>query len=403
MRRAKREAAKASAEKQRAQRLARKEYQTNLRKHRVLVTQEKLAKNNRENKYGNLDSWSPFLRVVAKKTPKLLEKEYIDAVNRLEKMPQRRDIKDWKPKGKGKDTQFISLANHILAKYPTPKFLWSVFWEPDAERLVRYVERIAGGESFAKMCKGGEFPLALTKKQCHAFLQSTSDYTFMSALRRVQIHSRGGDQRLHAAWMTRQVGRHLGNKAEEAFWDSVLVWLARNPMLDLNQLGPLIDYISYRRNQDATFSMKGRSVLAMIRGMNEWHHELQTIREFKEHNYNPSGFKPGAYETKKREKGNFVIRRWTIAEILTSKQLAAEGKALSHCVYSYSHSIARGNVSIWSLSLNQEKMVTIEVSNSARRIVQARGKHNRQITAEEFRVIQKWAEGSGLEVGLYRW
>ena len=262
MKRAKRAAARASAEQQRAQRLARKLRVADEREHRALVTQEKLAKNNQENKYGKIDALDPFLRIVAKKTPKLMEPTYCNAVRLLENGPQRRDIHDWKPKGKGKETQFISLANHILAKYPTPKFLWSAFWGEDADRLVRYVERIAGGESFAKMCKAGEFPLALTKKQCHAFLQSTSDYTFMSALRRVQVQSHGGDQRLHTAWMTRNVGRHLGNKAEEAFWDSVLAWFAKNPMLDLNRLEPLIDYISYRRNQDATFSMKGRATMS---------------------------------------------------------------------------------------------------------------------------------------------
>jgi hypothetical protein len=203
--------------------------------------------------------------------------------------------------------------------------------------------------------------------------------------------------------MARDVGRTLKTKDEEVFWDSVLAWFAKNPMLDMNQLGPLIDYISYRRNNDADFSMKGRSALAMLRGLNEWHHELRMVRDFKEHNYTPSGFKTGVYETKKRINKSFVIQRWTIEEILTSKDLAAEGRAHKHCVYSYSSSIARGTISIWSMSLNKERMITIEVQNQSGMILQARGSHNRQMTAEEFRVLQKWANDNRLEIRLGFW
>jgi len=402
MKRAKREAAKRSAEALKAQRLAYKQRKANERANRQLVTEQRLAKDNKKSKI-DYNGLSTFQRTVAKKAPKLLEKDYIDAVKMLEQMVQRRNILDWKPKGKGKYTQFISLANHTLAQYSTPKFLWSAFWEPQAALLARFVERIAGGESFPKMCRNGEFPLPLTKKQCHAFLQTTSDYTFMSGLRKVQVQGHGGDTRLHAEWMARDIGRRLNGKDGEIFWDSVLAWFAKNPMLDLGQLGPLIDYISHRHGHDANFSMKGRSVLAMLRGMNEWHNELRLVREFKEHNYSPSGFKTGVYETKKRINRNFVVQRWTIEEILTSKDLAAEGRALKHCVYSYTSSIARGDVSIWSMSLNKERMITIEVRNLARQIHQARGSHNRQMTAEEFRILQKWANDNGLEVRLGFW
>jgi hypothetical protein len=111
-----------------------------------------------------------FLKEVERKTPKLLDKEYFEAIGILSRKSKIKPISDWVPKGKGKLTQFISLAEHLWSLYPVPKFLWSVFWEPDANTLYPIVQRIAAGESFAKMCQSGEFPLPLTKKQCHTFL-----------------------------------------------------------------------------------------------------------------------------------------------------------------------------------------------------------------------------------------
>lgn len=345
-----------------------------------------------------------FMAEVERKAPKLLDKEYFDAVLALAKLTRRRDVKDWVPRGKGKMTQFISLAEHTLALYPMPKFIWSVFWDENKEKLIPIVERICGGESLAKMCKAGDFPLPLTKKQCHALLLSPADRSFMKALRQIQVENHGGDIRLFQAWVARDVGCRLHDAELEAFWDSVLAWFCKNPMLDLSQLGPLLDYIQYRRNQDVTFSMKGRSVLAMLRGMAEWHGELIKKKSFEEHNYKPSGFKPGIWEKKWRDKtGCHHYEVWNIDEILTSKDLHKEGSTHKHCVASYGHSIANGSVSIWSMSRNGEKLITIELRNTSRKIVQARGHYNRMYNNEEYKYMLEWAQDNALQISIGRW
>ena len=368
-----------------------------------------IVKNNTKPKI-TFNAFDPVESTIAKKAPKLLDKEFADKVKEIISLPSCRDIASWDPKGKGTSTQFISLASHWLSKYPTPKFLWSAFWEHDKNILVPFVHRIAKGESFAKMCQNGEFPTPLTKKQCHEFLQSTSDYTFISALRRVQILSHNGNSRLHSAWISNNIGKRLGNKQSEIFWDSVLGWFSKHPMLDLDQLGPLLDYISYRYNQDGNFSMKGRSPLALIRDMNTWHGELSKKKELTGETYTSSGFKHGLYQQKKNLITNIKEEDlggeeniWRVTEILSSKELHREGNALHHCVYSYSSSILKGYTSIWSLSLDGEKQITIEVMNSSKSIVQARGKYNRSTTSEEFRVIQKWATENSMSVSISMW
>jgi hypothetical protein len=397
MNRTQREAAKKFWEERKALRIGLKERSIQEQEDREKKAQLQIQWDNKKrSKLDAGDSLSPFWRTIEKKAPRLLDREYKPFVSELAKMVQRRDIKDWTPKGKGKQTLFISLCEHLLAKYPMPKFLWSGFWEPDAEKLRPVIERISKGDSLAKMCQTDEFPLPLTKKQCHAFLNTSSEWSFMTALRRVQVISHGGDSRLLKAWMQRDIGQRLHNSVDEQFWESVLAWFCKNPMLDLNQMGPLIDYITYRRREDQEFSMKGRGVMAMLRAMNDWHGELTRRRQHEEHNYNPSGFKTGRWDVTKREQ----YQIWRIEEILTSKELYAEGRAHNHCVASYSASIRTGNISIWSLSCNNEKLITVEVRNTSLRIVQARGKYNRQATAEEFKYIIKWAGENNLQVQL---
>jgi hypothetical protein len=384
---------------------------------KLWLVQEAIAKNNKHKSLLDYVGEEPteFWLAIEKKSPKILDKEYLHAVRIVNTLEHQRSITDWEPRGKGKTTIFNSLCDHLLAKFPTPQFIWSAFWEQDVAHslgvrdtgkiIIQTVVGIARGDSFAKMCKSGEFPITFTNKQCHQFLNSTSDSSFMSALRRVQIQTHGGDRRLLTALMARDAGKKLASTRDETFLDSVIHWFAKNPMMDMQQFGPLCDYIWFRYGAGAAgndFSMKGRSVLAMMRGMEEWHADLAKRKAVVGKEYKPSGIKAGHYEFKHRTaEGNFVTLTCDINEILTSKLLHAEGSALKHCVLSYSWSIEQGNCSIWSMTFNGDRAVTIEVRG--RQISQVRGMRNRQSTSEEFKIIQKWAQENQLSISLSRW
>ena len=72
---------------------------------------------------------------------------------------------------------------------------------------------------------------------------------------------------------------------------------------------------------------------------------------------------------------------WTIQELLTSKELQAEGRAMNHCVSSYANNCLKGSASIWSMQVSDGKtsphrVMTVAVNNKSRVISQARGKYN---------------------------
>lgn len=349
-----------------------------------------------------------ILEVIQDKAPRLAETSTLNAFREVAKLPFLRSPASWKPKGKGRDTLFRGLCEHLLAKYPMPYFLWSAFFDGDAPTFAPFVGFVAGGGSVFEAVKNGLLQIPFTRKMCHDFMSTPSDGTFLRALRRIPIFSFGGTERFLNVWMTSQAGRVLHSKINEAFWMTVLEWFGKNLMVDPNQVSPLVDFILFRQRQDINFSMKGRTVLAMIRGMEEWHATLSKEKAITGTPFKPSGFRP--FETAKGYRdtfGNYITEAWRVTELLTSKALLDEGRKLNHCVYSYSWSVEKGQTSIWSMTAESPegstpmKMVTIELRNDIRKVVQVRGKYNRKSTAREFQVLKEWAALNNLELSGY--
>ena len=342
------------------------------------------------------DEFKQFLETVIKKSSKLVP-YHVDALHAMFKEERIKSVDTWEPIGKGRDTHLKSLAIHLFAKYRMPEFIWSVFTEEKeiAIELAPMVVAFANGGSLPKLIKG-YFPF--NKKQCHALVQTPSSYSFLKAIRRIQVKTHDGNERLFKAWCRTGPGECCLDFDREVFWDSVIAFLANNPMLDLNQVGPLVDYIEFRLREDPSFSMKGSTPMALIRGMEDWHNVLANKEAKIGKAYAPSGYKANVYKNKIRANGNYIVEEWRVDEILTSKELFREGKALNHCVYSYGWSIERGQCSIWSLSHDDGKRITIQVNNQNNKITQIRGKYNRKTDAQEFKIINKWANDNKLTI-----
>jgi hypothetical protein len=364
-----------------------------------------------------------FLEVV-EKAPRLMTSDWGEALHALwiaalgdewnpikmdqdyQWRPRVRGVQDWTPKVKGARSCFRSLAKHLLEKYPQPQILWTALEEPHnaATQLAPVVFHVAQGRSLAKAPEN-IWPFGLSKKQCHNVLNTTG-MSFLTAIRHQQMEPFGGTPRLAKAWMAQRRGTTVGTKTEEAFWVSVMAFFAKNPMLDHAQIGPIVDYIQWIRGENPNFSMKGRTAGALLRDVEQWHVQLHRVKATDGARYNPSGFPHYVNKITHRDKtGNHIEVVWSITEILTGKDLASEGRALHHCVYSYSGSIQRGAVSIWSMTKKEmgqlSRCLTMEVVNRSRQIVQARGLRNRRPENDEFRVMKDWADKAGLSTGTY--
>lgn len=338
-------------------------------------------------------------RAISARGRKLMDPRYRGALEVLARCSWLRPIDDWKPKGKSSASQFRSLVKHLLVRYTMPEFMYSVFLLPEEDvRSVgtRLFVHLGAGGSLYKAVKGGTFPVPLTKRMCHIFMESTVRLGFLKAVRHAQVLVFGGDRRVADAIVgTRQLGR--GFHPNEEFWETVVQWTCNQAMLAPSQIPPIYDWIGQQRQENRAFSMKGRTGLSVLRAVEEWHGALSRERKINGHRYDPSGFEAWYHERKVRlPSGGHHMEKHCLTEVTTSKDLAAEGRALRHCVYSYSWSIKNGRVSIWSYRVDGERTLTVEVDNRNKRVVQCRGKNNRVPLASEMAQVQRWMKENGL-------
>ncbi len=322
-----------------------------------------------------------------------------------------RPLDDWKPDSHSARRRFGSLARYLLAKYPVPAFMDAAFFRGQTELAHSQQDwfvHIGSGKNI----RTAELPIRLTEKAAHHFLLAPRDFTVEAALRWGQLRALGASESLIRAVAATRIGDHFEN---DEFWLSVLHFFANNPMLDNSHIGPIVDYIHQRKfvrrdivlpdntlvpvePVEPELTMKGRTPTALLRRVEEWHHQLAKEVRKQPRSWEPSGIAPFHFID---DTGGI----WTIEEICSSSELTAEGKAMSHCVGSYAASCMRGQVSVWSLRVQERidslsrRVMTVAVNNNRRLITEARGKCNKLPGARQASprlesapdILRKWA------------
>ena len=307
---------------------------------------------------------------------------------------------DWRPATHNAHRQFGALARHLLAYYSVPSFFDTAWFEGEtveARKHQAWFRHIGIGKNI----RTAGLPIPLTSRAAHLFLQAPADLSIDAALRWGQAQAIGAETRLCRTLISTLLGTP---QEDEEFWTSVLHFFVNNPMLDPDQIGPIVDFLHHRRFVVQTivgplgvpvqgipeplFCMKGRTAPALLRRVEEWHRELHREKKRAQLEWEP---RPdiAPFDYTERDHEEKPILHWTIHELTTRLELQEEGKAMRHCVASYDSSCANGNTSIWSLRVrplpeeNARRVMTIEVQNSRRAIVQTRGRCNKTSTSRQ--------------------
>ena len=315
-----------------------------------------------------------------------------------------------------------SLAGHLLGRYPTPRFLGSVWFGGNsmAERLRRgWFVQHARGRRFRTL----SLPLAMTRRMEHAFLHSPDHLDVDRALRRAEVLGLGGSPELANAVIATRLGRSFEHGAA---WRQAIAWLVRwSDDLDLAQVGPIIDYLqavrheptrvrtpggpSFRGPLQPDLSLTGRSLDSLWRDVTA---RLAMI--------GVPGDRPKLSWSKSRwndlvvggkgASGRARIQ-WRLVELLDSNQLREEGISMRHCVATYAQRCAGGASTIWSLRRHRIDeygaddrgwpTLTIEVEPRTATIVQLGG---RRVSGERLAILRAWAarERLAFAVGVQR-
>src|SRR5262249_6285313 len=241
-----------------------------------------------------------------------------------------RPIESWCPARQSPWLVFTSLVQHLLARYPVPPFMTSVWFEqPHARPLPQH-------EWYKHLGRGGNIrtanlPVRLTKAMSHLFTQAPHHLTAIQAIRWAQVRGLGGSKSLARAVVGTRLGKFLEN---EDFWESVLHFFINHPSLDLAHIGPVVDFLQHQRfvwnegvSPDGVFgkqppprpdySMKGRTVASILRQVEEWHKELGRETNQPSITWRHAPFKDFSLVQGEEALGN--MRVWTITEILSSR------------------------------------------------------------------------------------
>ena len=321
----------------------------------------------------------------------------------------KRPLNQWRPQKHNARRQFAALARYLLASYDVPLFMDSV-WYSKNKKYQSWFIHVGSG---CNIRTAEALPVTLTKKMAHHYLQAPGHYTVLMAIRWAQVRSLDGDARL----CDEVVATHLGRRfKDDDFWMNVIRFFVGNPMLDRCHVHPIIDYIwnekyveqhEYDANgrlhntgpAQPNFTMRGRTADSLLAQVEAWHRRLGVAT----HTAGDSRWSRWMDEDYKFVEGNTNAgkgRVWSIRELLSSRELVAEGRKQKHCVASYASSCSSGMSAIYTMDMSdcdgEHKVLTIEVHRKHRTVCQVRGKRNRLPTKAESLVLERWKQKNSL-------
>lgn len=300
-----------------------------------------------------------------------------------------------------------ALAQNLLARYPVPRLLASVWFEDDETdggEARRWFVAHAAGQRFRDI-EG--LPLQLTRRMEHILLTSPPHLPLRAAMRRAELLGLDAPPALVDAVLRTDLAVDL---TEGEFWRSALHFFIHHwEALGPERVQAIVDFlyaVRIRPAQLATrdgvimqpppqpgFSLAGRTPQSLQRLVEAWHRELGRGRATGR-GWAPSGMSGMQYLG--APEAGVEAARWSIEEILHSSALVAEGRVLRHCVATYELRCLRGASSIWSLRRQVEdaaprSIFTVEVDPRTRTIVQVRGYRNQRASDHPRQILALWA------------
>ncbi len=321
-----------------------------------------------------------------------------------------RPLNQWRAQKHNARRQFASLIRHLVARYDVPSFMDGA-WLSGKKKHQNWFIHIGAGHNIRT---AEALPISLTRKMAHHYLQAPERYTVLTAFRWAQVQSLGGDIGLCDSIVETQLGRRF---KEDEFWMGVMRFFIENPMLDRAQVHPIVDYIWNEKYVDQheydahgrlhntgpaqpNFTMRGRTGDSLLAQVETWHRRLGRATAQAGDSRWPR-WMIGDYKFVEGNSTSGNSRVWHIRELLSSKELVAEGRQQKHCVASYAASCVSGASSIFTMDMRdcegERKLLTIEVGRKHRVLYQVRGKRNRLPTNAEALVLRRWTQENGLK------
>lgn len=316
-----------------------------------------------------------------------------------------RDPNTWSSKSFNEHRQKVDFIKHCFCKYNIPSHIIngyiyyssydknSVMQAHKRDILLDWIYNIGQGNSFKKCCyhpfdNNKELIYFLTAKHSTKYIDNINKIIINSKLKTSNIDEKFIDCIItNTPFHTYQLTDLKQIFKRDSTFCSLLNFINKyNDILTKETLVNILDF--YKNNKDISYNR--RTLNSVMRLVDDWHIQL---------NENTKNKKIGNIQyTKKLDDYIFQDKNfndWKISQIKSYHELINESKKMHHCVISYHSLIMDNTCSIYSLSLNGDKEITIEIDKT-RSIVQCRGRYNKLPNKEQINIIKKWAKVNNL-------
>jgi hypothetical protein len=239
------------------------------------------------------------------------------------------------------------------------------------------------------------------------------DLTLPQMLRYGQFIGMGVSEKLTTVAVRTQLGR---SHADDAAAVAVARFLALNDDTRRRDVQQIVDYVVARRRgfeeiaAQPNFTLGRRNPRTVMWEIRRWNEEVNRIRHAPQRAWASCGI--GGFEQIVIDE-HFEVMRWAIVELTDSSELAAEGRAMRHCVATFAWSCAQGECAIFALRGDDcagaggfggavRHVATMEVALSSRAIAQCQGPCNGRVDAKAMEIIARWAALRGVDLAKAR-
>ena len=339
-----------------------------------------------------------------------LRTEYRDKVKALRSYALRAP-EDWlcRLKSKSEEKRFIDFIRFAFARYRVVPHLEQI-WIHEVED--DFVDRVTP-PNLADMRRPGMPDLrrwyliaaqggSLYKQETHRFLSKQETHHFLTApdeiasTKQALWYAVARAQTPIREIAIRVARCKLANYSiASTWWKEVARFFARNP-IPTHEMDDLVDYLFVAKQEDARFTLKGRTLATLARRKEDWHRALRRNQAIGGGAWAGSSLRDVDYQSGGENKKAV----WRFRQIKTGNELFREGERMHHCVATYKFACVQGLVSIWSLTSefpagHINRGVTMEVTRDGR-IVQCRGFANRLPYGNEATMAKRWARDTNL-------
>ncbi|MFK7774536.1 MAG: PcfJ domain-containing protein, partial [Saprospiraceae bacterium] len=321
-----------------------------------------------------------------------------------------RSLESWKmPKSKNDSVIFKSLFCHLLIAYKIPNAV-----DDTIEQFIRFYLTIESKEVeiMFHVIKGKgihKFPrlkLEMNSKMNFLLNHAPPHFNLPKSMWWAKIKSMGASNSI-AAKLVDNFYIQIETEWDE-WYDDLIFFINRFPDISKNDLKNILDFIIAQKKNGIDiyvkdceeeawvpalfpeFKFKGRTVTSVLKYVEKWRTYVQLAKEA-----GAGGeFKISSIQSMRIKQGKRLIR---IRQIINLKNLALEGNKMNHCVASYAGECLSGTSSIWSMNEiltigKMKRLITIEVQEKTKKILQASGNSNRGLHEMEKRWLKKWVE-----------